>query len=103
MMQLLIEGLKSEYAVLKAAIDNTTTCDKDTCMNVLNSVFRKVVLSSTSYIGLQNAREIIINCEMDMAFVRGELTQKEENERKEWHYSRITEQLGAEGKTIDEY
>ncbi len=93
MMQLLIEGLKPEYAVLRAAIESATSCDKDACIGALNCICNKLVLSSTVYQDMRDGRAIVENAAKDMEYVRGELTEEEERERIDWHYSRLEESL----------
>ncbi len=92
MMQLTIEALKPEYAVLKEAIESSTTCDKDVCMGALDDMCMQLILCATSYQGIESGHVVAVNAEKDMSFVCGELTKEEEQERIEWHYSRIAEQ-----------
>lgn len=99
MMQLMIQGLRKEYEAIDKALDlafDSDYCKKETmekAYSALYAIFRKLILSSTSYNGMTNAAEIEHQCALDMRYVTDDrLAEQEMKEREEWHWKRIEEQ-----------
>lgn len=99
MMQLMIQGLRKEYAAIDKALDlafDSDYCKKETmeaAYCALHEMLRTLVLSSTSYNGMTNAAEVEHQCALDIHYVTTEhLSEQEKKEREEWHWKRIEEQ-----------
>ncbi len=98
MMQLLIQGLRREYAAIDKALDlaydsdHCTQIEMDEAYSALHCIIEKLILSSTSYRGMTSADEVARNCALDMRYVTEDsLSEQEMKEREEWHWKRQEE------------
>ena len=98
MKQLLIQGLRKEYAAIDKALDWAYESDysmqdeMDEAYSALHSIIEKLILSSTSYRGMTDADEVAHNCALDMRYVTEDsLSKQEMKEREEWHWKRQEE------------
>jgi hypothetical protein len=97
MKQLLIQGLRKEYAAIDKALDLAK--DSNFKFSVINGAYcalykiiEKLILSSTSYRGMTDADEVAHNLALDMRYVTEDsLSEQEMKEREEWHWKRLEE------------
>ena len=97
MMQLLIQGLRKEYAAIDKVLDLAYFCkpaDVDEAYSALHSIIEKLILSATSYRGMTSAVEIARNLVLDMRYVtKDSLSKQEMKEREEWHWKQQEENM----------
>jgi hypothetical protein len=96
MTQLLIQGLRKEYAAIDKALDLAKDSNfKFSVINgaycALHKIIEKLILSSTSYRGMTDADEAAHNLILDMRYITGDLSEQEMKEREEWHWKRQEE------------
>jgi hypothetical protein len=98
MTQLLIQGLRKEYAAIDKALDwayesdYSRVSEMDEAYSALHSIIEKLILSSTSYRGMTDADEVAHNLALDMRYVTEDsLSEQEMKEREEWHWKRLKE------------
>lgn len=108
MMQLLIQGLRKEYAAVYKAFslayrnDNCDLREMDEACCALHDIFEMLILLSTSYRGMTDVDEIVRNLDLDMRYVTEDgLSLQEEKERVAWHWKR-QEELNMANKTTQE-
>ena len=97
MKQLLIQGLRKEYAAIDKALDLAKDSNfKFSVINgaycALHKIIDVLILSSTSYRGMTDADEVAHNLALDMRYVTEDsLSEQEMKEREEWHWKRLEE------------
>lgn len=100
MMQLLIQGLRKEYAAIDKVLglaydsDYCKQDEMDEAFSALHNIIEKLILSSTSYRGMTSADEIVRNCALDMRYITDIcLSEQEMKEREEWHWKQQEENM----------
>lgn len=85
MMTTVIEWLKPMYEAVETAIeDKGEKGEYARC--ALDELCQNIILSSGAYEGMTSGLEIARQLGQDMAFVHGDLTEKEAKERIDWHW-----------------
>ena len=100
MTQLLIQGLRKEYAAIDKVLglaydsDYCKQDEMDEAYSALHNIIEKLILSSTSYRDMANAVEIARNLVLDMRYVtKDSLSKQEVKEREEWHWKQQEENM----------
>lgn len=99
-MQLLIQGLRKEYAAIDKVLglaydsDYCKQDEMDEAFSALHNIIEKLILSSTSYRDMADAVEIARNLVLDMRYVtKDSLSKQEMKEREEWHWKQQEENM----------